>query len=103
MVTTLCLLGCVLTAPQPPPQPSVGGPPEVGTSWQLPPKLANAQELVYRGSFAEQAFGNVLFSRSYRLETRIFVLGSTPEAMDVAILTILRDRPASSVPAAPAK
>jgi hypothetical protein len=111
MVTTLCLLGCVLTAAQPAPlspaarpqTPLPATPREAGTSWPLTPKLANAQELVYRGTFSEQAFGNVQFSRSYRLETRVFVLGSAAEALDVAILTILRDRPASGSPAATAK
>ncbi|MBI1915906.1 MAG: redoxin domain-containing protein [Planctomycetes bacterium] len=111
MVTTLCLLGCILTTAQPAPLPPTArpqtplptGPREAGTSWQLTPKLTNAQELVYRGSFSEQALGSVQFSRSYRLETRVFVLGSTPEALDVAILTVLRDRPASGTPTAPAK
>ncbi len=112
MVTTLCLLGCVLTTAQPAPlplgtgpqAPLAAGPREAGISWQLTPKLGNAQELVYRGTFSEQAFGGrVQFNRSYRLETRVFVLESSPQALDVAILTMLRDRPASTTPGTPAK
>src|SRR5205823_12671163 len=79
MVTTLFLLGCVLTTAQPAPVPPTArpqmplstAPREAGTSGQLTPKLVNAQELVYRGSFSEQAFGSVQFSRSYRLEMRV--------------------------------
>ncbi len=109
MVTTLCLLSCVLAAAQPAPPPPVGGPsPRPGApprepagGWLLAPRLGAAQELVYTGTFEEQAHGGaVQFKRSYRLENRVFVLEAAPQGpFDVAILTVLKDRPASGIPA----
>src|SRR5437763_1735488 len=107
MVTTVCLLSWVLATAQPAPPPAAGGragepparwepvpgsPREAAASWLLAPKLAESQEVVYAGTFTEQAAGpNVQFSRSYRLESRLFVLSAAPEALDVAVLTVLKD------------
>ena len=100
MVTTLCLLGCVLATAQPvlPSGPERPLPPVAAAGeWLLTPHLGDAQELVYRGTFTETSFGNVQFSRAYRLENRVFVLEVTPRGLDVAILTRLLDRPASGI------
>src|SRR5437016_1760608 len=59
------------------------------------PQLAPAQELVYKGTFAEQATGrHVLLNRTYRLETRVFVLDVLPRKLDVAVLTLVKDETA---------
>jgi peroxiredoxin len=60
------------------------------------PHLGRAQELVYRGSFTEEALGTgVQFTRTYRLEERVFVLDATPKSADVAFLTLWKQRPAT--------
>jgi peroxiredoxin len=65
--------------------------------WLLLPRLGRGQELVYRGSFAEEAIGKgVQFQRNYRLESRVFVLDTPPSGADVAFLTVLKQRTASS-------
>jgi peroxiredoxin len=65
--------------------------------WLLLPRLGRGQELVYRGSFAEEAVGKgVQFQRNYRLETRVFVLDTPPGGADVAFLTVLKQRTAST-------
>jgi peroxiredoxin len=64
--------------------------------WLLLPRLSRAQELVYRGTFTEEASGNgVQFSSAYRLESRVFVLDAPADGKgnaDVALLTILKAR-----------
>ena len=85
----LCLLGCVLTVAQLP--PAGVGRTAAGGEWLLTPRLEDAQELVYRGTFSESASGSVQFSREYRFENRVFVLESSPRGLDVAILTVLKD------------
>jgi peroxiredoxin len=107
MVATFWLLGCVLASAQSPARPM---PPPAATvvrgDWVLTPRLARGQELVYRGSFIEQA-GNGLaggtelapatrvhFQRAYRIETRFFVLDNPPRAVRLAAFTTLQDRTA---------
>jgi peroxiredoxin len=94
MVPTLCLLGCVLAPAQP---PSSDGP--RGGDWVLGPRLTRAQELVYRGTFSEEARGTrVQFNRAYRFEARLFVLDTPPRGFDLAVLSVLKnraDRPAA--------
>jgi peroxiredoxin len=92
MVATLCLLGCVLATGQkdrpvsPPAAPSA-----LRGDWILIPRLSRGQELVYRGTFAEEAgTGRVQFSQSYRVETRVFVLDTPPRGASVAFLTVLK-------------
>ena len=88
-MATLCLLGWILAAAQLPPagvaRTAANG------EWLLTPRLNEAQELVYRGTFSESASGSVQFSREYRLENRVFVLESSPRGLDVAILTVVKD------------
>ena len=87
MVPTLCLFTCVLATAQPADR----------SEWLVVPRLNRAQELVYRGAFVEEAFGDtVRFSRSYRLETRVFVAQTLPQGSDIAVLTILKLRPGRS-------
>jgi hypothetical protein len=110
MEATLWLLGWALVPAQPtlPPLPTLpaayapapGGvagvgltsPPSVRSGeWLLAPRLARAQELVYRGTFTEQAGGpRVHFHRSYRIDLRCFVLDTPPRGAEVALLTTLR-------------
>ncbi len=97
MAATLYLIGCVLATGQAPPGPNSRG------DWVVLPRLARGLELVYRGTYAEEARGGHLqFSRAYRLETRIFVLETPPRGAEVVLLTILRHRDGSpgSPPAA---
>jgi peroxiredoxin len=97
MVATFYLLGCLL-APAQATAPPVSAPLPSGSGsraaeWALAPHLARSQELVYRGTFTEEASGGgVQFSRSYRLESRIFVLDTPPRGADVAVLTLLKPR-----------
>jgi peroxiredoxin len=59
--------------------------------WQLIPRLDRGQELVYRGSFTEEALGKgIQFNRAYRLEARVFVLDLAPQGADLALFTVLR-------------
>jgi hypothetical protein len=83
MLPNLCLLTCALVTAQTADR----------SEWLLLPHLGRGQELVYRGSYAEEAIGRgVQFSRSYRLESRVFVLDTPPRGLDVALQTILKLR-----------
>ena len=65
--------------------------------WAVAPHLGKAQELVYRGSFTEEANGaGVQFNRAFRIETRVFVLETPPKGADAAVLTILKSRDTQS-------
>jgi peroxiredoxin len=87
MAANLFLLACALVAAQA----------ADGSDWQLVPRLGRGQELVYRGSYAEEAVGQgVQFARSYRLESRIFVLERSPQGYQVALQTILKLRTSHS-------
>jgi peroxiredoxin len=93
MVATLFLYGCLLA----PAQPTGSG------DWTVLPRLGRDQELVYRGTFTEEANGGrVQFSRAYRVETRFFVLDTPSRHAEVAVLTVLKPRdkrPESPTPA----
>src|SRR5216117_3992855 len=83
MVANLCLLAYALVTAQAADR----------SEWLLVPRLHHGQELVYRGSYAEEALGKgVQFSRSYRLESRVFVLDTPPRGLDVALQTVLKLR-----------
>ena len=77
------------------------------SEWNLAPRLARGQELVYRGTVTEQNLSRgVQFSRTYRLEVRGLVLELKGDAVDLAVLTRLTqqqattaDRPNDSEPA----
>ena len=98
MVTTLCLLSCVLATGQAGERPAAGPAPPLDREpggWVLSPRLSRAEEAVYRGSFSEEdaSARGVQFSRSYRLECRAFVLDAPVRGLDVAFLTLLRGKP----------
>jgi peroxiredoxin len=101
MVTTFCLLSCVLATAQAADGRAGGAPParlapldRDPVGWVLTPRLGRAEELVYRGTFTEEsASGGVQFHRAYRIENRLFVLEAPPRGTEVAFLTLLRDRP----------
>jgi peroxiredoxin len=83
MLPNLWLLTCALAAAQ------AGD----RSEWLLVPRLSRGQELVYRGSYAEEAVGRgVRFNRSYGLESRIFVLDTPPRAIEAALQTVLKLR-----------
>jgi AhpC/TSA family len=89
MVANLCLMSCALLAAQSPDR----------SDWLLLPRLARGQELVYKGTFAEESSGQgVQFSRSYRLDCRIFVLSTAPRETEVALYTVLKIRSTHPVP-----
>jgi peroxiredoxin len=61
-------------------------------TWTVRPQLPNGLELVYAGTFKEDATGSVQFSRAYRFDTRVFVLEARPNAVEAAVFTVLRLR-----------
>ncbi len=80
MVATICLLTALL-------------PGQSGDRAEalLTPRLGRGQELVYRGTSTEEALGKgVHFTRSYRIESRVFVLDTPARGHDVALYTVLR-------------
>src|SRR5947209_9085297 len=80
MVAKLCLLTCALTVAQPADR----------SAWLLRPQLARGQELVYSGSFTEEAqTPGVHFQRTYRLDLNVFVLEAAPRQWEAAFLTVL--------------
>ncbi len=84
MVATFYLIGCILATGQSPPALARG-------DWVVAPRLARGLEMVYRGTYSEEARGGHMhFSRAYRLENRIFVLDTPPRGAEVVLLTILR-------------
>src|SRR5438128_934556 len=81
MVANLCLITCAFFTAQPAER----------SEWLLFARLSQGQELVYRGSYAEASLGrDVQFSRSYRLESRIFVLDTSSRSIDAAVYTVFR-------------
>jgi peroxiredoxin len=82
MVTSILFLACALTPAQAP-----------GPDWLLTPRLSRAQELVYKGTFAEETLGrSVQFSRNYRIESRVFVLNALAQSNEVILYTVLREQ-----------
>jgi peroxiredoxin len=62
------------------------------------PRLTRAEEFVYHGTYEEESLNNrVRFCRSYRLDSRLFVLDTVPVGAEVAVLTVLKPRDARSV------
>ena len=88
MVTTFYLFVCALAsaqAPTPPPQPAADS--------GLQPKLTRGMELCYRGTYTEESPGaQVQLVRTYRLESRYFVLNDNPQGLDIACLTVFRGK-----------
>jgi peroxiredoxin len=93
MVANLCLFTCVLATAQP----------TNGSDWLLVPRLKAGHELVYTGTFAEEAFGKgVQFARAYRLESRLLVVEASERGPELALLTTLKLRGPQNERAAPA-
>jgi peroxiredoxin len=96
MVATIWLLGWILAPAQGFPRPT---PPARGGDQVLTPRLGRGQELVYRGTFSEQAAGaRVQFQRAYRFETRCFVLDTPPRGVQLAVFTALQSRTGRPAP-----
>jgi peroxiredoxin len=103
MAATLCLLVCTwipgqtMTGPvRPSSLSSTRGTAGLSGDWVLLPRLRRDQELVYRGTYTEEGRGGrVRFGRTNRLETRIFVLDTPPSGANLAVLTLLKHRPAT--------
>jgi peroxiredoxin len=110
MLATFWLLGLVLGPAQAANRPASVTPTDAASQasaskaarseWVLMPRLTRGQELVYRGTFTEQATGTqVQFNRDYRFETRFFVLETPPRGVNLAALTRLQVRvPAVTTP-----
>src|ERR1700756_5695341 len=85
MVTNLCLITCVLMTAQSAERSEL----------LLFPRLSPGQELVYRGTYSEDQLGrDVQFNRSYKLETRVFVLNTVSRNFEIALYTLFRARTA---------
>jgi hypothetical protein len=82
---TVWLLGCSLLLAQAPDR----------QEWQLTPRLGRGHELLYRGSFDEEVTGRgTRFKRTYRTETRVFILETPAQGYDVAFLTLVKGQSA---------
>ena len=80
VVTSLCLLTCGFALGQPLDR----------SEFQLAPHLFPGLELVYSGTFSEEALiPGVKFERTYRLDSTLFVLASKPDHWETAFLTAL--------------
>jgi peroxiredoxin len=91
MIATLYLLGCVLAPAQTPPPVDA----------RFRPHLARSQELLYRGAYVEEDLGErIQHSRSYRVETRVFVLDTTAKETELAFFTVLKNKDAKSAESA---
>jgi peroxiredoxin len=83
MVSTLCLLTCAL---------AVGQVPDRG-DWLLLPQLARGQELIYAGSFKEEALSpSVQFQRAFSIDTTVLVLETNDRQSKLAFLTVASPR-----------
>src|SRR5207302_10030641 len=92
MIATLYLLGCVLAPAQTSAEPPPG-------DARLQPHLARAQELFYRGTYGEENVGErTRYTKSYRVETRVFVLDATAKEPELAFLTVLKTRDGAAEP-----
>lgn len=92
MVTSLCLLTCGLAL----------GQPLARAEFQLAPHLFPGLELVYSGSFSEEALiPGVKFDRTYRLDATLFVLDNKADQWDMAFLTALSLRGPKDGPTPP--
>jgi hypothetical protein len=95
MLANLCLMTCALTVAQPADR----------SAWLLQPQLARGQELVYSGTFTEDAQApNVHFQRGYHLDLYVFVLDAGQRKSQAAFLTVLtpkNNRPERDPAAAP--
>jgi peroxiredoxin len=92
VVTSFCLLTCGLALGQPLERPE----------WQLAPHLFPGLELVYSGSFSEEALiPGVKFERTYRLDSTLFVLESKQDGWQTAFLTAMSLRGPKDGPTPP--
>lgn len=81
MGTTLCLLSCLLAVAQS----------AVAAEWPLAPRLTQGQELVYSGSYTEEARGRgTQFSHTFRIENRVIILDTVGGEARAAFLTLLK-------------
>ncbi len=93
MTATLYLIGCVLAPAQVPDRPPPAAPPARHNERLFGPRPGRAEEFSYRGTFDEENVATrVRFVRSYRFDTRVFVLDTAPAGAEVALLTVLRTR-----------
>lgn len=78
MIPSICLLSCVLAAGQAADK----------AEWQLTPQLTPGLELVYTGTYAEEALiPNAAHQTLYRLDANVLVLDAGVKNWQVAILT----------------
>jgi len=95
MLATFCLFGLALSASQAVTRPAPS-PASVRADWVITPRLTRGQELVYRGTFNEEAGSRVQNQHDYRIEVRYFVLEVQPKGTDLVVLTALHDRQAAA-------
>src|SRR6266851_2661204 len=82
MIATLYLIGCVLAPAQTP-----------AADPRFQPHLVRSQELLYRGTYGEEDVGErTKYSRSYRVETHVFVLDANAKETELAFMTVLKSR-----------
>jgi peroxiredoxin len=87
MIATWYLLGCLVAPAQTPPPADP----------RFQPHLARSQELLYRGAYGEESLGErTQYTRSYRLETRVFVLDAVAKETELAFFTVLKNKDSKS-------
>lgn len=90
MLATLSLVACALATAQ-------AAPSTEPTDWQTGPRLVRSQELVFRGGYTEEAKSQgVQFNRTYRLESRVFVLDAGQKGAEAAFLTVWKGKQAAT-------
>ncbi len=95
MIATLYLLGCVLAPAQTPSQPLPSPPAATAKSGDLrfQPRLPRSMELVYRGTYGEENIGDkTRYTRSYRIESRVFVLDTNAKETELGVYTVLKPK-----------
>jgi hypothetical protein len=86
MIATLCCLTCAIATGQ-------------VSEWQLQPHLARGQELIYSGTFTEEALSaGVQYQHAYQIESSVLVLDAAPQKFDLAFLTVVTARSSKSAP-----
>lgn len=95
MIATLYVLGCVLAPAQTPPLPLSSPPAATARSGDVrfQPRLPRSLELVYRGTYGEENVGDKThYTRSYRVESRVFVLDTNAKETELAVYTVLKPK-----------
>ena len=82
MIATLCLISVALAPAQQ----------ATGSDWLLIPRRNRGQEIVYQGTYLEEALGKGVQFTLVSLQHRVFVLDKNSQGAELALLTTLKQR-----------